>query len=103
MGEGREGETFPASWKNPALDWPDGQSRKPKRPLAIPSPGGEGQGEGGPSPIYFRTLHQPQFGRQAGVPKKPGRACPGCEIVCENYLAGTALVGVETVDAAGAA
>ena len=38
---------FPASWINQALDWPDGQSRNLKRALPIPSPGGEGWGEGG--------------------------------------------------------
>jgi hypothetical protein len=34
-------------WKNPRLDWPDGRSQNRKRPTAVPSPGGEGQDEGG--------------------------------------------------------
>jgi hypothetical protein len=34
-------------WKYGQRDWPDGLEGKRKRAPAVPSPGGEGQGEGG--------------------------------------------------------
>ena len=44
-----EGETLPASWKNSALDSQEGQPNFQGHAEAVPSPGGEGQGEGGAS------------------------------------------------------
>ena len=42
-----EGATFAVAFVNPRLDWRTVHSINGERALAIPSPGGEGQGEGG--------------------------------------------------------
>jgi len=42
-----EGESFAASLENLSLDLPQALTNDLNRPIAVPSPGGEGQGEGG--------------------------------------------------------
>src|ERR1051325_1457079 len=44
---GREGESFAVSLEIVRLDLPDGHPKKKRWTTAVPSPGGEGQDEGG--------------------------------------------------------
>jgi hypothetical protein len=51
-----EGESFAAFWQNQALDSTALISQNRNRPMAVPSPGGEGQGEGGRQTIISVNL-----------------------------------------------
>ncbi|TAL06400.1 MAG: glycoside hydrolase family 95 protein, partial [Verrucomicrobia bacterium] len=51
-----EGESFAISGENPRLSLPDSLRQTKKRATAVPSPGGEGQGEGGRFIKLFLSL-----------------------------------------------
>lgn len=52
-----EGEMVSVSLENDPLGWPDVHSRNRNHPMAVSSPGGEGQGEGGLiSQFYPETI-----------------------------------------------
>jgi hypothetical protein len=50
-----EGELFAGSRKNSRLVLPDGRADRRSHSITAPSPGGEGQGEGG------RSIRKPNF------------------------------------------
>jgi K+-transporting ATPase ATPase C chain len=54
-----EGESFPAALENPRLDLPDVLTNNLNRSLAVPSLGGEGQGEGGRQYILVGIIQTP--------------------------------------------